>query len=942
MEGPGAAGGASRAFPPSRQQERPHESYQPVRDEPSVAKQQRWVRPRNQPSHYGTDSERQERVFRHVRGILNKLTPDKFDKLCLELLNVGISNKNILKGIILLVFEKALEEPKYSSMYAQLCRRLDKDAPNFEPQGSKNCTFRRLLISKCQDEFENRSRAFAAFDTKNGPLTEEEEDARHLAKHKMLGNITFIGELFKLEMLHVSIVHKCIKQLLEKKSTDNITDKGEDLECLCKIVNSVGVQLDHDKARSWMDQYFERMLRYSENQELPARIRFMLQDCCELRKNGWVQPRRVTVEKGPQTISQVHQDAAKEMNYTSKKSNRNPQADFFGQVNDARGVQNPSMWTMTGLNEFYQENPATSFSTGPSFFEDEPNPRAMSYRQFQNRDQSFQNQHFNNQENRQSQGFSNYNNKNNTSKTAAPRFQQNRGNSQNQQGNQYNPQQYQGSNEGGGQQGSYQQNRQQGQGGQGQGGQGGNYRPPRFNKMNTEQLNLRPNTNNPILKPQGPGFLPPSAKSAPPSMLSSQPLTMPAPVIPLNPPSLGNASQQVPLQPGLPNMPVKQVASTVDKSRQVKKQPPSKEELTTMLTSLLEDLYKNKELESAVKSFKDLKIPNRHRSALLCLIMTSCVTKSDADRDLGCQLLVSAKKDGVFTDTNYLDGFSLLLEHLPDLEAETPLIKSQIASLGGRAVTDEIVSLADLAELMENGVCYPLFLLCLQKMAKEKGKDWLLKKFTESKVNMQKMLPEIDQNKERMMDILEDKGLSFLFPLLRLHVDIWKTISNDPNPSTLYKWIKENVNSDLHEHKTFINALTMSILKHVTQETTISPNIDTSVLPEKTLQEKEKSLLDKFSPVLQKFLHEKPAVQLCALYALQTHCYNNSFPKGMLLRFFIYFYDMEICEEEAFMHWKEDITDEFPGKGKALFQVNQWLTWLATAEEEDSEEDEED
>lgn len=63
--------------------------------------------------------------------------------------------------------------------------------------------------------------------------------------------------------------------------------------------------------QSWMDQYFERMLRYSENQELPARIRFMLQDCCELRKNGWVQPRRVTVEKGPQTISQVHQDAAK-------------------------------------------------------------------------------------------------------------------------------------------------------------------------------------------------------------------------------------------------------------------------------------------------------------------------------------------------------------------------------------------------------------------------------------------------------------------------------------------------------------------------------------------------------------------------------------------------------------------------------------------------------
>lgn len=36
-------------------------------------------------------------------SILNKLTPEKFDKLCLELLNVGVDSKVVLKGIILLV-----------------------------------------------------------------------------------------------------------------------------------------------------------------------------------------------------------------------------------------------------------------------------------------------------------------------------------------------------------------------------------------------------------------------------------------------------------------------------------------------------------------------------------------------------------------------------------------------------------------------------------------------------------------------------------------------------------------------------------------------------------------------------------------------------------------------------------------------------------------------
>lgn len=42
---------------------------------------------------------------------------------------------------------------------------------------------------------------------------------------------------------------------------------------------------------------------------------------------------------------------------------------------------------------------------------------------------------------------------------------------------------------------------------------------------------------------------------------------------------------------------------------------------------------------------------------------------------------------------------------------------------------------------------------------------------------------------------------------------------------------------------------------------------------------------------------------------------------GMLLRYFLNFYDMEIIEEEAFLSWKEDVTQEYPGKGKALFQV---------------------
>ena len=87
------------------------------------------------------------------------------------------------------IFEKALDEPKYSSLYAQLCRRLHDDAPNFDPPAGSgvtaaaaaNSSFSRLLLNKCKDEFENRYKATNEFELKRAanhgkPLTDDEEE----------------------------------------------------------------------------------------------------------------------------------------------------------------------------------------------------------------------------------------------------------------------------------------------------------------------------------------------------------------------------------------------------------------------------------------------------------------------------------------------------------------------------------------------------------------------------------------------------------------------------------------------------------------------------------------------------------------------------------------------------------------------------------------------
>merc|ERR1740122_47667 len=276
--------------------------------------QQRWI-----PTSARRDELPQEKeqiqndaVFRRVRGILNKITPEKFEKLIADILNIiGHGSPTIFKGVILLIFEKALDEPKYSSMYAQLCKRLNENAPNLEPPDSKITTFKRLLLSKCKDEFENRAAVSAAYEKRGGDLSIEEEEARFLAKRKMLGNIKFIGELGKLEMLHDSILHRCCEQLLVGRRKQSIVDQTEDIECLAHLMKTCGRLLDSAKAKMLMDQYFDRIKALIANPDMPTRIKFLLQDVIEMRNNHW-KPRKLATPDGPRTIQQVREDAARD------------------------------------------------------------------------------------------------------------------------------------------------------------------------------------------------------------------------------------------------------------------------------------------------------------------------------------------------------------------------------------------------------------------------------------------------------------------------------------------------------------------------------------------------------------------------------------------------------------------------------------------------------
>lgn len=63
-------------------------------------------------------------LFKRLRSILNKLTPQKFQDLMKQVQDLTIDTEERLKGTIDLIFEKAISEPNFSVAYANMCRCL--------------------------------------------------------------------------------------------------------------------------------------------------------------------------------------------------------------------------------------------------------------------------------------------------------------------------------------------------------------------------------------------------------------------------------------------------------------------------------------------------------------------------------------------------------------------------------------------------------------------------------------------------------------------------------------------------------------------------------------------------------------------------------------------------------------------------------------------------
>ncbi|UKZ96353.1 uncharacterized protein TrAFT101_011149 [Trichoderma asperellum] len=273
-----------------------------------------------------------EMVQRKVKAALNKMTPENFDRIADQILLIASQSKDesdgrTLRQVIQLTFEKATDEAHWASMYAKFCKRMletmssDIRDENIKDKNGQVVSggnlFRKYLLNRCQEEFErgwttNLPEApEGAEDTDNKPtdakpteaaLLSDEYYAAAAAKRRGLGLVQFIGELFKLGMLTERIMHECVRKLVDYQG---LPDEAE-VESLCKLLRTIGANLDETKGRPLVDAYFQRIQGMIDLPELQSRIKFMLMDIVDLRRARWVSKE---ANKGPKTLEEVRAEA---------------------------------------------------------------------------------------------------------------------------------------------------------------------------------------------------------------------------------------------------------------------------------------------------------------------------------------------------------------------------------------------------------------------------------------------------------------------------------------------------------------------------------------------------------------------------------------------------------------------------------------------------------
>lgn len=332
---------------------------------------------------------------------------------------------------------------------------------------------------------------------------------------------------------------------------------------------------------------------------------------------------------------------------------------------------------------------------------------------------------------------------------------------------------------------------------------------PRFKRnlivskeQNLNELELRPPPNSML-------FSKPSVKTQ--NLMNAKPVDPP-----LNSNSVA-PKQQTPLHKE--PLPIRPAPTEKPKQQKKEKQGVSKEEVLKKFASISEDYIKGEStLQQSVECYKEQKVPEKFaKDAVVNTLKMITLEKNPEEKSKFIELLAELKRENQLTTLVLNDAFKTLCHLIDECENEKEKITGSLAVIFAAGYNEKLITLQELALFTEHGAYYPLFLDTLHEIRQIQNDKQLSVAFNDAKIELLGQIPENDRTKERLAQILEEKRLTFLCPMLLLEADLGKQLAADPNPQQFYKWIKENLETIDFNDPGFITALMTVLLKYITQ-----------------------------------------------------------------------------------------------------------------------------
>lgn len=220
-------------------------------------------------------------IARKAKGILNKLTQERFEHLCQQILDLPVRTAEQLAALVAEIFDKATTEKGFLTLYTELCARLDA---HLLAEGScvGGKVFRKALVTECQASFERNLQQPLDPDTLVNFTYEDRyvEEVKH--KTRTLGNMRFIGELLIRKLLAGKILFFIVNEMLDTNSEASLESLVELLTVVSPVLERKGTIYEAP-----LRETFGALRQKSKDKKICMRIRCKINDLLDFRSSGW-------------------------------------------------------------------------------------------------------------------------------------------------------------------------------------------------------------------------------------------------------------------------------------------------------------------------------------------------------------------------------------------------------------------------------------------------------------------------------------------------------------------------------------------------------------------------------------------------------------------------------------------------------------------------------